>query len=165
MKIRLGFVSNSSSSSFTCDVCGSTESGMDLCLGEAEMFQCANGHTVCEVHGKEIDFNAIPWQDQKAILLNIVYGDARKLLGAVPDEAGFRSFLAAMEIEDFGKYVESEWRYQAPPGMCPICQFEKALPADLLRYVLMKHGVTADEVLAQTKAEYGDYASFKESLK
>jgi len=36
-KYRSSFVSNSSSSSFTCDVCGNTESGWDLCLSEAEM--------------------------------------------------------------------------------------------------------------------------------
>lgn len=30
MKIRNGFVSNSSSSSFTCDVCVETISGMDI---------------------------------------------------------------------------------------------------------------------------------------
>jgi len=37
MKIRQGFVSNSSSSSFTCDVCGEEVSGYDVCLSEAEM--------------------------------------------------------------------------------------------------------------------------------
>lgn len=36
MKHRLGFVSNSSSSSYTCDVCGETESGWNLCLSDME---------------------------------------------------------------------------------------------------------------------------------
>ena len=47
MKKRKGFVSNSSSSSFVCDVCGNDVSGMDMCLDEAEMAECKNGHTVC----------------------------------------------------------------------------------------------------------------------
>ena len=48
MKIRNGFVSNSSSSSFICDVTGRVESGWDITLEEAEMYQCKNGHTFLE---------------------------------------------------------------------------------------------------------------------
>jgi len=46
MKIRNGFVSNSSTTSFTCDSCGGTEAGMDLCLREVEMVECAAGHCI-----------------------------------------------------------------------------------------------------------------------
>lgn len=47
-KFRKDFVTNSSSSSFICEVCGRKESGWDMCLSEAEMFECENGHTFCE---------------------------------------------------------------------------------------------------------------------
>jgi len=50
MKIRKGFVSNSSSSSFVCEVCGEEVSGMDMSLEEAEMYECKNGHTFCQYH-------------------------------------------------------------------------------------------------------------------
>lgn len=50
MKYRKGFVTNSSSSSFICDVCGATESGMDMGLEEANMYECVNGHVFCESH-------------------------------------------------------------------------------------------------------------------
>ena len=50
MKIRNGFVSNSSSSSFICDVCGHDEAGYDLGLEDAEMYECQNGHIFCESH-------------------------------------------------------------------------------------------------------------------
>ena len=50
MKIRLGFVSNSSSSSYTCCFCGEEVSGMDMCLSEAGMSECKNGHYVCDDH-------------------------------------------------------------------------------------------------------------------
>jgi|GEM_PF-1864928 len=53
MKIRNGFVSNSSSSSFVCDVCKETVSGYDMTLYDAAMFQCVNGHTICEEHAPE----------------------------------------------------------------------------------------------------------------
>ena len=50
MKIRHGFVSNSSSSSFVCEVCGAECSGMDMCLSDAEMYRCENDHTFCDNH-------------------------------------------------------------------------------------------------------------------
>lgn len=50
MKIRKFFVSNSSSSSFICDVCGEDTSGMNMTFEEAEMVQCKNGHLFCEGH-------------------------------------------------------------------------------------------------------------------
>lgn len=53
MKFRKGFVSNSSSSSFICDVCGEEKTGWDWDLSEADMFKCVNGHTVCNEHSKE----------------------------------------------------------------------------------------------------------------
>lgn len=46
MKFRKDFVTNSSSSSFVCDICGNVESGWDMSLQEAEMVECVNGHTV-----------------------------------------------------------------------------------------------------------------------
>ena len=63
MKIRKGFVSNSSSSSFICDVCGTAESGWDYSLSDAGMYECENGHTFCESHiinieeGSNLDYD------------------------------------------------------------------------------------------------------------
>ena len=48
MKYRKDFVTNSSSSSFVCDICGAVESGYNMSLSEAEMVECVNGHTICE---------------------------------------------------------------------------------------------------------------------
>ncbi len=46
MKIRSGFVSNSSSSSFVCEVCGGIESGFDSSYEELGMCECENEHTL-----------------------------------------------------------------------------------------------------------------------
>ena len=52
MKFRSGFVSNSSSSSFICDICGHAESGYDdyIDLASVGMCTCQNGHTFCNDH-------------------------------------------------------------------------------------------------------------------
>ena len=57
MKIRNGFVSNSSTSSFICDICGGVEAGMDLSLSDAEMCQCKNSHCFHDVCLKNVTKN------------------------------------------------------------------------------------------------------------
>lgn len=51
MKIRQGFVSNSSTTSFTCDVCGRTEAYHDsIHYTDLDFFKCENGHGLYEEH-------------------------------------------------------------------------------------------------------------------
>jgi len=50
MKSRHGFVSNSSSSSFICDVCGTEICGMDICLEDWDFCECIEGHVMCQDH-------------------------------------------------------------------------------------------------------------------
>ena len=68
MKLRLGFVSNSSSSSFVCDVYGDVQAGYDMSLSEAEMCECVKGHTFCECHISD---------NLKIVEEEIYYGDFR----------------------------------------------------------------------------------------
>jgi hypothetical protein len=48
MKSRNGFVSNSSSSSFICSVCGSVESGYEASYSEFGWTSCSNNHELCD---------------------------------------------------------------------------------------------------------------------
>lgn len=49
MKTRKGFVSNSSTTSFVCEVCGRTEVEYDsVSIEDLEMVRCVNEHLFCE---------------------------------------------------------------------------------------------------------------------
>jgi hypothetical protein len=48
MKIRTGFVSNSSSSSFVCEITGEEFSGWDAGLDDFDLVECQNGHVFSE---------------------------------------------------------------------------------------------------------------------
>jgi hypothetical protein len=50
VKYRVGFVSNSSSSSYLCDFCGVIRGGWDACLEELEMYRCVYDHVFCYDH-------------------------------------------------------------------------------------------------------------------
>ena len=50
MKIRINYVSNSSSSSYICHICGCEESGYDLSLRDIDMLMCKCGICYCEEH-------------------------------------------------------------------------------------------------------------------
>ncbi len=48
MKTRHGFVSNSSTSTFVCLLCGTAESGMDVGASELGFQECEHFHTFCK---------------------------------------------------------------------------------------------------------------------
>lgn len=53
MKIRNGFVSNSSTSSFICEICGNIEADRDVNCRDVGMLRCKNEHIICEGHVTE----------------------------------------------------------------------------------------------------------------
>ena len=151
MKIRKGFVSNSSSSSFICDVCNNIESGYDMGLEEAGMCECENGHILCEDH--KIDLTL----DEKR---NIVLND-----DAIDNEEKERiKKLNDSKFEEY--YVEYEAdRDNIPTAFCPICQFKSITDRDLEAYLLKKAGSKKEEIVAEIKSKLISYEEFEKFLR
>jgi len=131
MKIRKGFVSNSSSSSFVCDVCGEEVSGMDMGLSDAEMCECVGGHTFCEEHMKE------SYED---ITKDMIMGDDS-------------DFIKDMTDDEFEDWKHSEMRYECPESICPICNLTSMTQDMMVDYIVKKTGFTRSDMFKIIKEE------------
>lgn len=136
MKKRLGFVSNSSSSSFMCVVCEEMESGMDATLEDVEMVACAQNH----------EFHTGCVKDEAKTALDAY-------LNTEPGE----------DDENGDDYYER--RYNVSSDICPICSMKALLPAEEVAYLRKKLGVTQEAVLAEVVKKFSDYAAFMEAIK
>ena len=86
MKIRIGFVSNSSSSSFTCSVCSEVFSGWDISVRDVDHHQCINGHIFCDdqiVNKKKFDEAVERFEDYEGNLPDNLGGKKIKLKNMV----------------------------------------------------------------------------------
>ena len=167
-KIRNGFVSNSSSSSFICNVCGVSVSGMDMCLSESGMIRCINGHTFCETH--HIINNTVELTTEEKRQFLIAYLDTGyriKWYSDHPDKkrAQIDWIMAKDEDGIDNSYNDVISETGEPECNCPICSFKDLDTADGLKYLLKKHSLTEKNVLTELKEIFKTYSDFKKYIK
>jgi hypothetical protein len=143
MKIRVGFVSNSSTSSFVCDVCGFTEAGQDVGLDTFGMFRCENEHCVHEKCAGVTETDFLEEALEKYVSSYIGKG------------------YSIEELKEDGEY---ECRYSVPQKYCPICSFGKLSSRDELEFLRKEAGMTEKEVLKEIRSRFTTYKEFKENL-
>jgi hypothetical protein len=148
MKFRKDFVTNSSSSSYVCEICGRTESGWDMGLGECEMMECVNGHVFCCDEALEIP-------SKKDMIKMILENEWNKDVWTSRSD-GYKDYtedeLFAMSEDDlFHDFCSESGYYDVPECVCPICQFIEYSEYDLSAYLLKEYGISRDEVFAEVK--------------
>lgn len=163
MKIRNGFVSNSSSSSFTCGCCGETQSGWDLCPSDAGMKECQRGHVFCEDH--ILDFTVSPEEKRKVLIADREhYRNAGwKKPGETDAEIAEVKAYSQEDLDDaFSDFCGDNG---CLPAECPLCQLENATPGSIMLYALKKFGYKdSKEFAAAMKREFGTYEKFSEFI-
>ena len=145
-KFRKDFVTNSSSSSFICEICGRVESGWDMGLSEAEMMECVNGHTFC------VD-ESLDYPDKKDLIKMILENEWNEVyIGN-----GQYEYISDVELEEydeedlFDKFCSDGGYYEVPECVCPICNFLEYSEYDLSKYLLKEYGVPREEVFEEER--------------
>ena len=147
MKFRRSFVTNSSSSSFVCEICGNVESGWDMGLSEAGMYECVNGHVFCQDEALDIP-------DKKELIKMILENE----WNSDRWDSDIRDYRDYTE-EELNEYDEEDLFYEfcsdgcceVPECVCPICQFIEYSEYDLSKYLLKEYGIPREEVFAEVK--------------
>lgn len=162
MKIRKGFVSNSSSSSFICEVCGHAESGYDVAYAEIGFATCEQGHVFCQDH-------ISPVTKEKAEALLKKLNENR---GQVDheffdqEEADQIAELMALDVSSFDESTMNDYGYdELPEELCPICALEALSDSDILTYILKEHGSNREFVIEKARKEFGNYEKFWAAIK
>jgi len=144
MKIRAGFVSNSSSSSYTCNVCGFSEEGWDSPDG---FLYCESGHGLChdcnDINDKTI--SEVSKLSPEKIVEKLGFS------GNYGDEL-CNDLRNAKSEKDLNDIVHDAIMYdELSSGFCPVCQFEVISEYDMKQYLVKVSKITTDEVFQKIK--------------
>ena len=156
MKIRHGFVTNSSSTSYICEITGHTETFYDSedyrdygflrcdnehCFLEEFALDVTKDKTLEQMRGEMIEFYE-QWIELKA------YNFENK-------KAQLDSVISANdeEISDLYEGFCEDKEYDVRPSQCPICSFQAFSQRELKLYLQKKYGITDDEVFAIVKQQ------------
>lgn len=151
MKIRSGFVSNSSSSSFTCGICNETVVGYDMGLSEADMFSCINGHTMCDSHKRQVPDLTI--EEKRQFLIKNI-------------SSWYKGEEKQRKINEYNEMTEDEMEddlsdLTGDKGessvYCPICNFETIEDDEGVKYLMVKYGYTKESLAKEIKTTFTSY--------
>ena len=135
MKIRQGFVSNSSSSSFTCSYCEANISGMDM----YPAISCSNDHDFCEYCSYKIKLSEPTHEEMVAYVAK----HSSWSEGEDTTDEGF--------VKDIYEDVLSDYGFDT--SVCPCCNLEVIPRSDLLPFLLKHYNLTIEQVKEMMRNE------------
>lgn len=161
MKTRTHFVSNSSSSSFVCNVCKHNVSGWDMCLSDSGMMMCEQGHTICTDH---LDSNIT--EPSEELKLAVCMSDIKASSSFKNEDQRSEEIKIISEDEDYlsDYYNELVGDKGFSSVGCPVCQFDSLYEHDVFVYLMNTLHLTKDDLAQQLKVKFTTYSNFKNSL-
>jgi hypothetical protein len=146
IKIRNSFVSNSSSSSFICEICNHTESGWDASVEDIGFVRCENDHTFCEEH----------------LLEGSEYDDANE----VPENVCPICNFSEPSYPELKRYFTKETNISEDTVFQEVKKVNKRRRVlrdhEYVEYVLREKNTTIDILLNELKEKFETYSKFKE---
>lgn len=148
MKYRKDFVTNSSSSSFVCDICGAVESGWDYSLSEVGMVECVNGHTICESE-----------------MLQALMDDDRY---NIPEESCPICQFIEYSQNDMAQYLEKKYGVSRADVFAEVKKVnrrrKKLYDSEYITHVCKMHDLDPIQIASGWKSEFGSYKEFSEKF-
>jgi len=171
MKKRNGFVSNSSSSSFICEICGEEVIGQDISLENANMYQCVAGHTICEDH-VTIDIESDEFAKK---LLQYKIDSYYKSYKKTNDDFylqwsnDYKQYLKDYDNMDDSTKEEVredlELRSNIPQETCAICSMKSIRMIDVTSYLLYKFDLDCDKVKEEMALKFATLEEMNEKMR
>lgn len=149
MKVRVDFVTNSSSSSFICDICNHEESGFNshFDLGFAE---CYNNHWICfDCIEKDYPLDFI----KQEIIKDLNLSDKLK-----------KKVESCESLQDIVYIDELNLEY-IPTSICSICNFKKIATYDLERYKNYLLGKSNEDLRKEIKDKFNSFNDFVSTIR
>lgn len=159
MKLRTSFVSNSSSSSYVCDITGEAFEVQDSCFRDAGLVQCPNGHVFKEEFILPLK-NEFPVREQMLIALDN-HTDSKKECDA------FRKLsLPDLQKKYSDVVMEVGDDYYCKPCQCPLCTLTRVTDSELLEFMFKSLKTTRAAVMGAINEKFDtDHKAFQKYLK
>lgn len=182
MKRRQGWVSNSSSSSFICDVCGCVESGYDASASDFDMSYFDCGHIICNDE-YTIDPSKLSLEQRKEIIDSYdkntlqydlsweLYGKADWKLEEEQQAIILKKVEEKISIRTDDYYTDEvvhEWATscdEVPKIFCPVCNLEEISDTTLFNYVVNTMNISTVELKDTIRSKFRNLDELKTFLK
>ena len=179
MKIRTGFVSNSSSSSFICEVCGdAAASGHDGEYNE-HVATCQAGHRIfahfilknVKPNTFEQKREELEWCVDNSLAMKQFSAEDKKRCKEALLSADIEDLWGKLNREDIEQIFGEDWSedgvWDYPTYRCPICQFKTISIDSVMSYLLLEKYGCDDIEVARTDIikRFGTLQTLEQFLK
>lgn len=162
MKTRIGFVSNSSTSSFVCQICHRIEEVFDDEIGN--IVNCENGHSFCSDHIEKAHTDTVYY-----LVKSWVINKLKECNEFTSEDNRKKEIqkITGLTKEELVEYLSNNFSDIVPDSdivpefVCPICNFKFLTMSDGFLYLKKKFSLSDADILEYIKNDVHSYKEFQ----